>query len=263
MDHARQLVAASLKTANGDGLSSMLRALHRRLRDSNVQAADLNLCNDLIRDMNGAFGLEVLPKDFRFWLGQVINYCSFSQSNEVSVLTEFWMRNTVHPVEEQIFFRAHLLRLPPDLKLRDTEINAIGLLNPRSLIAQLKPTTPLMSVFSLACRLSLEPQAKPDALLGALESHEGSLDPLWPALARHLARLSTEQDRALLEELAQHPERREPPLSWGLRYIVRGDVTLDDGSALTLDEVTDQMGMPRLPYLENIPPRGEATLASE
>jgi hypothetical protein len=34
---------------------------------------------------------------------------------------------------------------------------------------------------------------------------------------------------------------------------VRGDVMLDDGSVVTLDELADQVGLPHLPYLEDMP----------
>jgi hypothetical protein len=80
------------------------------------------------------------------------------------------------------------------------------------------------------------------------------LDPLWPALARHVARRSTIQDRDLLIDLARHPENREVPFQWGLRFIVRGDLLLDDGEFLTLDELADQAGIERLPYLDEMEP---------
>jgi hypothetical protein len=69
-----------------------------------------------------------------------------------------------------------------------------------------------------------------------------------------MARLSTPEDRALLENLACRPELRDPPLRWGLQYIVRGDLVLDDGSVLTLDELCEELGLPPLPYLEDRPP---------
>ncbi len=72
-------------------------------------------------------------------------------------------------------------------------------------------------------------------------------------MARHLARCASAADRALLEDLARHPEKREPPLSWGLQFIVRGDVLLDDGSFVTLDELCDKADLPHLPYLEELP----------
>ncbi len=57
----------------------------------------------------------------------------------------------------------------------------------------------------------------------------------------------------MLIDLAQHPEKREPPLSWGLQFIVRGDLIFDGGKILTLDELADEVGVPRLPYLEDLP----------
>jgi hypothetical protein len=217
--------------------------------------------------MNYAFGLEVLPKDFRFWLKEVSDYCAFAlrskQLNEamrerVLSLANYWMMSVADASEEQTPFRAPLWSLPSTLNLGKVDIYALGIFTPRSLIAQLAPTSPLLYIFSLACHLSLAPEAERDTLLAALLTHESDLDPLWPALARHIARISTAEDRSLLEELAQHPERREPPLSWGLRHIIRGDIILDDGDTLTLDEVTEQMGMPRLSHLENISPEEKA-----
>lgn len=78
-------------------------------------------------------------------------------------------------------------------------------------------------------------------------------DPLWPALARHIARMSTPEDRALLEDLVRHPEQRPAPLSWGLRHYVRGDLIFDDGSVVTLDELCAQAGVAPLPVLETMP----------
>ncbi|KYF72468.1 hypothetical protein BE17_11665 [Sorangium cellulosum] len=89
-----------------------------------------------------------------------------------------------------------------------------------------------------------------DALTRAITPH---YDSLWPAFARHVARRSSEEDRALLTELAARPEMREPPLSWILKYVVRGDVPLNDGSEVTLDELSVELGYPTLPYLEEMP----------
>jgi hypothetical protein len=112
---------------------------------------------------------------------------------------------------------------------------------------------PVFQLLSEASRLSLEPKRDDSALQESLKQLASTLDPLWPALARHIARRSTPEDRALLADLAQHPEKREPPLSWGLQFIVRGDVMLRDGSIVTLDELADEAGLPHLPYLEDMP----------
>ncbi|KYG08867.1 hypothetical protein BE21_21130 [Sorangium cellulosum] len=94
-----------------------------------------------------------------------------------------------------------------------------------------------------------------DALTRAIAPH---CDSLWPAFARHVARRSSEEDRALLTELAARPELREPPLSWILKYVVRGDVPLNDGSEVTLDELSMELGYPTRPYLEEMPDSPDA-----
>ena len=98
-----------------------------------------------------------------------------------------------------------------------------------------------------------------------IEIYGQDLHPLWTSLARHIAGRSTEQDRELLESLARDPFQVEDgPLRWGLRFIVRGDVLLDDGSYVTLDELYEQQGLPLLPYLEDAPPPlSEEELASD
>jgi len=104
-----------------------------------------------------------------------------------------------------------------------------------------------------ACRLYCEPARSAEDLDEALGAFPEDGDALWPALARHIARRSNDKDRALLEGLAQDPKRREPPLRWGLQYIVRGDVMLDDGTVVTLNELADEAGMPPLPWIEDMP----------
>ena len=86
-----------------------------------------------------------------------------------------------------------------------------------------------------------------------LASYSKSTDPLWAALAKHIARLSTKKDRDLLQRLAKHPEKRDPPLQWGLKYIVRGDVVLDDGTEVELDQLARELDMKPLPFLEDVP----------
>jgi hypothetical protein len=66
--------------------------------------------------------------------------------------------------------------------------------------------------------------------------------------------MSSSNDQTLLAELAAHPERREGLLYWGLRYYVRGDIVMSDGSVITLDEICDQIGMPRLSVVDDMLP---------
>jgi calcineurin-like phosphoesterase family protein len=106
-----------------------------------------------------------------------------------------------------------------------------------------------------AARASILGEPEQQRLVDTIDSAKNrNVDPLWIALARHVARISTQEDRELLEDLAAHPEKREAPLSWGLQYIVRGDVLMADGSEVTLDELCDEAGVPRYPLLEEMPP---------
>jgi len=65
--------------------------------------------------------------------------------------------------------------------------------------------------------------------------------------------MSTTMDRALLEDLARHPQKRGPPLSWGIQHYVRGDLILNDDSVITLDELCTQAELAPLPLLEDMP----------
>jgi 3',5'-cyclic AMP phosphodiesterase CpdA len=116
---------------------------------------------------------------------------------------------------------------------------------------------PPFQILKAACQSSVAPTAPGTALKEALARYPADGEPLWPALARHLARCSTAQDRALLSDLAQHPEKRGPPLSDALKYYVRGDLVFNDGREMTLDALCDELGLPRLPYLEDMPPELE------
>jgi hypothetical protein len=69
--------------------------------------------------------------------------------------------------------------------------------------------------------------------------------------------MSTSEDRALLEDLATRPEQRGGPVSWALRYYVRGDIVMRDGAVITMDEICDELGVPPLPLLEDMAPEIE------
>ena len=76
---------------------------------------------------------------------------------------------------------------------------------------------------------------------------------LWPALARHIARISTDADKKVLTDAMINPDVYPAPLSHGLACYWRGDLILADGSQLKLDELTDELRLPRLPLLEDYP----------
>ncbi len=132
-----------------------------------------------------------------------------------------------------------------------TEFYSFGRASTRSLLGQVEhPENILQALLAEACHCSLDPMR--ESMLD-LSRNPKSLDPLLPALARHIARRSTPADKALLETAAMTGGEGYPePLCWGLRFIVRGDVLLDDGSFVTLDELAAEAGVAPLPFLEEM-----------
>lgn len=113
-------------------------------------------------------------------------------------------------------------------------------------------------LITVAARVSVGIQTASEELAEAIAlAKRSGIDTFWIAFARHIALLSTAEDHALLKDLAAHPEKREPPLSWALQYIVRGDILLPDGSEVTLDELCAEAGVPPYPLLEDMPPELE------
>ncbi|MBF0139343.1 MAG: hypothetical protein HQL74_03575 [Magnetococcales bacterium] len=147
-----------------------------------------------------------------------------------------------------------------------SEINSLGRTGARALLAhhqeladayQDDPLWPEIKLFQHACRLSFNQGGDASEFLAALENYQNEggdhRDPLWPALARHVARLSTPEDKALLEDLAQHPEKRDGRLGWCLQAFIRGDLMTVEGDWLLLDDFLKQMGVKPPPYLEEMP----------
>ena len=77
--------------------------------------------------------------------------------------------------------------------------------------------------------------------------------PIWQALGRYLARRDTPADRELLERAAREPESYPEPLCFGLQFIVRGDIMCEDGSIITLDELSNEFGLEPLPMIDPMP----------
>jgi hypothetical protein len=168
-------------------------------------------------------------------------------------IASYWARNgaRVYPAPEFVGETIISDEAPDSGKV---EIHTLGFGSPRAFFAHMEhePNDPIFNLFSLASRVSLRPEEGADELKSFLASNAHDMDPLWPALARHIARLSTEEDRQLLEDLTRHPEKREPPLSWVLKYYVRGDVVMVFGTGVTLDELSVEAGVRPLPYLEQM-----------
>jgi hypothetical protein len=128
--------------------------------------------------------------------------------------------------------------------------------SPRCLFAYRQWDGPMAAIelMKAACLLSINPESDPARFEKALADYPADGEPLWPAFACYLTRRATDADHALMLDLAAHPEKREGLLGWGLKYVVRGDIVLDDGTEVTLDALADETGLPHLPLLDP-PPR--------
>jgi hypothetical protein len=116
------------------------------------------------------------------------------------------------------------------------------------------PVGPEVRAIALACHIHVDREKNVAELEAELKSFPGH--PLWPALCRHVARISTDGDRELLTELARNPDSVEPPLRWALQYYVRGDIVLANFEEVSLDALCAHAGLPPLPYLEPMPATG-------
>ena len=112
---------------------------------------------------------------------------------------------------------------------------------------------PLIALFRSACRSSFTGRYEPELLAEPLRALPSGTHPIWPALARWISRGATEDDRRILEHYAANPDECDAPLSWGMKYIVRGDLVLEDGSEVTLDQLYEEAGVARLPLIEPMP----------
>jgi hypothetical protein len=173
-----------------------------------------------------------------------------------------WVARLKGPDPEQIVTldgeRGDVLKEFPDI-----QVLALPRMGIRALLAHTEPTRQpsVVKLMILACQLSLQPRGDSRVFRRATSAYPESADPLWLALARHIARRSTLGDRQLLMELAQSPENREGHVRWGLKYIVRGDLRIDENSEITLDNLTQELRLPTLPYIDEMPV--EPTLSDE
>jgi 3',5'-cyclic AMP phosphodiesterase CpdA len=168
-------------------------------------------------------------------------------------LTLFWVRDLTRDVVRGF---AQEFRLKQSetwvVDAAAVDLFSFGRITGRAFLASVKLHNPLPeeAMLAAACRLSLQPERDPVEFEQILAQHSSSVEPLWLALAGHLAGRSTTDNRDLLVDLAQHPEKLDPPLRWGLQFIVRGDVLCEDGTIVTLDQLCDHHGIDHLPYLE-------------
>ena len=133
------------------------------------------------------------------------------------------------------------------------ELSAFGRMSGRAFGDYERAAGDVGTLFLAACEISMHPQSNRRQFNQLLKQYPKDAEPLWPALCRYLARQPDSTDKALLEELAWNPENRRGDLALALKYFVRGDVVLNDGTELTLDEMCDVLKLPHLPYLEELP----------
>ncbi len=106
-------------------------------------------------------------------------------------------------------------------------------------------------LLAAACRASFKEQPDRPELHRRLKAFKG--DPLWPALARHLARVSDERD--YLTQCALNWESYPAPLSWGLRYMAKGDILLQDLTThWDMDDLAREAGVEPLPIVDPMEP---------
>lgn len=74
--------------------------------------------------------------------------------------------------------------------------------------------------------------------------------PLWQALARVLGDAHAEEDLKYLQAVATNPNQLDEPLRSAVKYLVRGDVLMSDGSTIELDEIVRELSRPKMPYLD-------------
>lgn len=133
--------------------------------------------------------------------------------------------------------------------LVETELASyVGRVAAQFWMAERRPSDTVGSLIRRACELFPKKWQR-ESVVNALSRESSGLDPVWPALALHVAGLSTAADRALLTDLIQNPEKREPPLFWALQFFLRGDVMLENGEIKTLDELAKNASVETLPYL--------------
>lgn len=118
---------------------------------------------------------------------------------------------------------------------------------------------PVLALLCAACRASLSPSNRSarDDFEEIARNSRVAITPdgsLWLALARVVARRSTDSDRDILEHLAR---RSSPLLSskvrHALRYIVRGDVLLGDGTIVALEDLAPGALLDSIRWVDDYP----------
>lgn len=144
-------------------------------------------------------------------------------------------------------------RDPTSLDFARMDLSSLGRAATRAILAVEwgASKVPVVALVSQACQASLDEQPDRPELHRLLDTFDG--DPLWPALARHLARVSDE--REYLTQCALNWESYPAPLSWGLRYCAKGDILLPDLTThWDMDDLAREAGVDPLPIVDPMEP---------
>jgi NACHT domain len=173
-----------------------------------------------------------------------------------------WVRENIKSWKRQ-FSSAILEKLPEDQeRFHHCALALAGPLGILGLIGHCESdkTVKPLSMIVEACRIAMNPAKDPRAFKRELARFGDEGDVLWPALSRHLAFRGRKDDEDSLRSLAEDPSQRNGVLGWALKYLVRGDVVLNDGSEISLDELSKSSGVPPLPFIEQYPEKEFAFL---
>lgn len=199
----------------------------------------------------------------KLWLINWARYWGIVESRFIPIRRMSWDSLAIPLAESWADALIEVLQLSPECAwINDfvwLDLMSIGRDTARAVLAKEQPGDALWALLAEASRLSIGATIDPSQFKLLLGSTALPDEPLWPALARYLAGCASMADHALLDELARHPDRRTGPLSWGLQHIVRGDILLNDGNTVTLDELAAEAKQPSLPYIDpaNLPRIGE------
>ncbi len=216
----------------------------------------ISIARDLARDLAGDLAMyHARDYAIAFMMTIARNARSHAKAMVMGHVMSFHGMDHARPIAMSLAWSEPQTRLSRELAT--LHLFSAGFAGTRAILAHSDDATPLARRFATATRCSLNPTLDPTSLTLPFEGHE-----LWPALARHIARISTPDDRTLLEYYAANPESADTDtLRWALKYWVRGDIVFEDGSEMTLDELWIELrkafpdeDIPDLPLLDAMEP---------
>ncbi len=139
-----------------------------------------------------------------------------------------------------------------DLILTDYLIRGRNILLPLLAICDYQPDDHLLKLFSKASRIYHKIDTDHNSLLEYQKTIDSSVHKFWLAYSRHLADIPQSGDTEYLSKCIKFPEKLPTSLSKVIKFIVRGDAMFKDGKVITLDELSKELDLPPLPYIEKM-----------